>query len=366
METNSNNIPEITVCDLVNQLKNLYVKATKAGIDYKKLPTPFLWGPAGIGKSEGIYQLAEALEKETLKKVIVTDIRLLLFSPVDLHGIPVADEGRRFAKWLMPSVFNMDSSEDIINILFLDELSAAPQSVQAAAYQMCLDRRVGEHKLADNCIIIAAGNRTTDMSVSYKMPKALCNRLLHFLIKVDFASWKEWAIKNDVDSRVIGYLSFDNSRLFVFPNSSDLAYPTPRSWNFVSNLLKTTELPPEEIHDLIASAVGVDSAVEFESWCKMLGKLPKIDDIIKGQCLTYPTGYDVYYALVSSLTSAVISRKDSLSDTEFENVCVYAERFPLEFAVTFFRELNMIDELKGRLMKCAALSRWLIKNKKSL
>ncbi len=366
METKNNNIPAVTVKDLISQLSVLYSGAVNMGVDFKALPTPFLWGPAGVGKSQGVHQLAEALEKETSKKVYVTDVRLLLYSPVDLRGIPVADESRRFANWLMPSVFNMKSGDDTINLLFLDELSAAPQSVQAAAYQICLDRRIGEHKLPDNCIVIAAGNRTTDMSVSYKMPKALCNRLMHFSVESDFTAWKEWAIKNDIDSRIISYLAFDNSRLCAAVQSSDLAYPTPRSWSFVSSLLRTTAADPRSIHTLIAAAVGIDTAVEFESWCRMFSKLPSIEEIFRGECLNYPKSYDVYYALVSSLTSAVTSRRNTITDTELDNVCAYAERFPADFAVTFFRELNLIDELKGKLMKCKSLSRWLAKNKGSL
>lgn len=366
METISNNIPEVTVKDAVSQLKTLYVKAIELGVDFKALPTPFLWGPAGVGKSQGVFQLAESMEEETSKSVVVTDVRLLLFSPVDLRGIPVADESRQFSNWLLPSVFKMNEDKNTVNILFLDELSAAPQSVQAAAYQICLDRKVGEHKLPENCIVIAAGNRTTDMSLSYKMPKALCNRLMHFCIRSDFGAWKEWAIKNNIDGRIISYLAFDNSRLCTAPNSSDLAYPTPRSWSFVNTLLKTTAAKPHEIHHLIAATIGVDAAVEFESWCKMFYKLPSIDDIFKGQCLNYPKSYDVYYALVVSLTSAVISRRERITAQELENVCTYAERFPADFAVTFFRELNAVEELKPKLMKCEALNRWLIKNKKSL
>ncbi len=360
------NIPTITVNKMVSLLSNLYVKALEKNMDLKLIATPFLWGAAGVGKSQGVYQLAKEIEQKTSKKVVVTDIRLFLYSPVDLNGLPVPDERRKFVNWLMPSMFNMRSDKDTVNILFLDELSAASSTVQATAYQICLDRKVGEHKLPDNCIVIAAGNRTTDMSVSYKMPKALCNRLMHFNIESDFVSWKEWAKQSDIDSRIISYLAFDNSRLCVDVKSSDLAYPTPRSWSFVNTLLKTTSAKPHEIHHLIAATIGVDAAVEFESWCKMFYKLPSIDDIFKGQCLNYPKSYDVYYALVTSLTSAVISRRERITAQELENLCTYAERFPADFAVTFFRELNAVEELRPKLMKCEALNRWLIKNKKSL
>ena len=82
----------------------------------------------------------------------------------------------------------MDSSDDVFNILFLDEISAAPPSVQSAAYQIVLDHKVGEHKLPKNCVVICAGNRVTDHSVAYKMPKALANRVLHYEITSDFTA----------------------------------------------------------------------------------------------------------------------------------------------------------------------------------
>lgn len=132
----------------------------------------------------------------------------------------------------------MDESDSIVNILFLDEISAAPQSVQAAAYQITLDRAVGEHKLPENCIVIAAGNRTTDKSVAFKMPKALANRLLHIEVEVSFNSWKQWAIQSGINEKVVGFLTFNRERLMNFDsNADDLAFATPRSWEMVSNIL---------------------------------------------------------------------------------------------------------------------------------
>ena len=187
---------------------------------------------------QDLRQMADRISAGTGKTVKVIDIRLLLFSPIDLRGVPMADESREFTRWLRPKLFDLDSSEDTINILFLDELSAAPQSIQAAAYQITLDRTVGEHKLPDNTIVMAAGNRTTDRSVAFRIPNALANRMMHFQIDVDFASWRSWAIRNKIHPLIIGYLSFDHSKLYCEPTESGIvAYPTPRTWAFLSNLL---------------------------------------------------------------------------------------------------------------------------------
>ena len=334
------------------------------GISLKSIPTPFLWGPPGVGKSEGVRQLAERIEKNTGKRVIVTDVRLLLFSPVDLRGVPVADKNREFTNWLRPKLFAMDESLDCVNILFLDELSAAPQSVQAAAYQICLDRKIGEHKLAQNCIVIAAGNRTTDSSVSFKMPKALCNRLMHFDIHTNYSVWQEWAKENGIDGRIIGYLAFDSSRLCSQPQSADLAYPTPRSWSFVSGLLKAMACPPEEISHLIGGCVGSDTAHEFISWCKIYEKQFSTYDILMGKCKKYPKTHDVLYALTSGLVYEIINKKDAIDPKQLENACAYAARFPADFAMAFFKDLQAVPEIKLKLMKCPSMTMWISKNRK--
>ena len=156
------NIPSMNVNRIIDTLRNAYCAIINAGQPLKLLPSVMLWGPPGVGKSQAIRQLAKEIEQETGKRANVTDVRLLLFNPIDLRGIPTANADKTLAIWLKPQIFQMDPGEDVVNILFLDEISAAPQSVQAAAYQITLDRVVGEHKLPDNCIVIAAGNRTTD------------------------------------------------------------------------------------------------------------------------------------------------------------------------------------------------------------
>ena len=144
----------LTVSQTATMLAKAYTALIKSKTPFKTFPSVMLWGPPGVGKSQGVRQTASKITEETGKRVVITDVRLLLFNPVDLRGIPTANEDRTLAVWLKPKIFQMDESEDVVNILFLDEISAAPQSVQAAAYQITLDRTVGEHSLPENCIVI--------------------------------------------------------------------------------------------------------------------------------------------------------------------------------------------------------------------
>lgn len=326
----STNLPTLSIDRTVDMLSRSYLGVINEGLSPKELPSVMLWGPPGVGKSQAVRQIAKVIEQESGKRVEVTDVRLLLFNPIDLRGIPVANEDRTLAVWLKPKIFQMDPGDDVVNILFLDEISAAPQSVQAAAYQITLDRVVGEHRLPDNCIVIAAGNRVTDKSVSFKMPKALANRLLHIEIEGSFESWRKWAVKSGINSKVTGFLSFRHDRLFGFdPSSDDLAFPTPRSWEMVSNILNDVEDNVDTMQPLIAGLIGAGSAIEFRTWCKVFSDLPDMDGIFEGRETLIPKGTDAMYALVSSMTSyAAEHRYDAVM---IGNSLSYAKRLPSDF-----------------------------------
>lgn len=329
--TVSLNMPVLSVEKATDILTDTYIPVIKKGISPKALPSVMLWGPPGVGKSQAIRQIAKNIEELTDKKTKITDVRLLLFNPIDLRGIPTSNADKTLAVWLKPQIFQMDDSEDIVNILFLDEISAAPQSVQAAAYQITLDRVVGEHKLPDNCIVIAAGNRVTDKSVSFKMPKALANRLLHIEIEGSFESWKNWAVKSGVHPKVIGYLSFRRDRLFGFdPTNDDLAFATPRSWEMVSNILNNVNDNVAKISPLIAGLIGNGAAIEFKSWCRIYDGLPDIENVFLGKEYSVPRDTDKLYAIVSSMIA--YARENSEKLTLIGNSLKYASKLPADFA----------------------------------
>ena len=355
-EIKLNNIPEISVGNFVKKFSTALTKLINNGGKVKEFPSVMLWGPPGVGKSQAIKQIGDHIHNETGLIVNITDVRLLLFNPIDLRGIPTANHDKTLAVWLKPQIFQMDDSEDVLNILFLDEISSAPQSVQAAAYQITLDRVVGEHKLPDNCLVIAAGNRTTDKSVAYKMPKALANRLLHFEISDSFESWKQWAICNGVNEKVIGYLSFKTSDLMMFNTSSeDLAFATPRSWESVSKILNSINDDVDEMYAFIAGLVGTGVASEFRHWCKVYIDLPDIETIFNGESAKVPKTPDALYALISAMLAYARDHKDNLY--VIGNSLEYAALLPPEYATVLLKDYMYIEEgYKLKLMRIPAFT----------
>jgi len=172
----------------------------------------------------------------------------------------------------------------------------------AAAYQLVLNRRIGNYRLPDNVVIVAAGNRESDKGVTYRMPMPLSNRFVHFEMKVDYESWLDWAVENKIHKDVVGYISFAKQDLYDFDSkSSSRAFATPRSWTFVSELLEGN--PDEKTTtNLVAGAVGEGLALKFMAHRKVAGKLPKPEDILAGKVKELETKeVSAMYSLVTSM-----------------------------------------------------------------
>jgi hypothetical protein len=246
---------------------------------FKKRRPLFIWGPPGIGKSDAIHQLGTELNAH------VIDVRLSLWEPTDIKGIPYFNSVDNTMSWAppveLPSEEFASKHEHII--LFLDEMNSAPPSVQAAAYQLVLNRKVGTYKLPDNVFIVAAGNREADKGVTYRMPAPLANRFVHLELRVDFEDWLNWAIDNKIHKDVVGYLSFAKQDLYDFdPKTASRSFATPRSWAFVSELLDD-ELGEGTLADLVSGAVGEGTGVKFMAHRKVAGRMPNPSDILAGK-----------------------------------------------------------------------------------
>lgn len=357
-EIKKTDIPSMSVERAVEKLSRVYCSVIKKGLPVRTVPSVMLWGPPGIGKSQAVRQIANEIEG-TGKRVVVTDVRLLLFNPIDLRGIPTANADKTLAVWLKPQIFNMDESKGVINILFLDEISAAPQSVQAAAYQITLDRVVGEHKLPENCIVICAGNRTTDKSVAFKMPKALSNRLMHIEVEGSFTSWRKWAVQSGINEKVIGFLSFRQNYLSCFDaTNNDLAFATPRSWEMVSNILNAMDGDVDGNYQLIAGLVGTGVAVEFRTWAKVYAELPSIEDVFNGKMPRLPHGTDALYALISSMVAYAREHRNDMN--RIANSIAYGSNMPPDFAVVLMKDYMYMEKgYKEKLMRLPEFVKWL-------
>ena len=313
-------------------MKAKELKESLAKLIDAKLPT-FIWGSPGIGKSSIVKQIAKEKNLEFI------DLRLSLLDPTDLKGIPFFDNKNNEAVWAQPNFLPKESSS--LGILFLDEINTAPPSVQAAAYQLVLDRKVGDYKLPDGWAIVAAGNSESDRGVVYRMPPPLANRFIHLEMEVSFEDWKSWAYQNSIEPSIIAFLNYDNSKLFNFnPNSNEKSFATPRSWEYVDKILKANIDKGSKL-ELLSGAVGKDAAVSFIAFKKVMHQLPNIEDILNGKDIEIKQDSQLLFALISALVAKL---KDATKE-EIENAIKFSFKLPSEFSVMLIKDMqqNGID-----------------------
>ena len=227
-----------------------------------------VWGPPGSAKSDIAQQVAAAAGRQYV------DVRALLLDPVDLRGIPWRDGADR-TRWAPPSFLppSDDPGRWLIN---LEELPSALPMVQAALYQLVLDRKCGEYELPEGASLIACGNRESDRGVTHRMPTPLASRFVHLEIRVDAVDWCSWAAVNGIAAEVIFFIQLRPELLHQFdPQSREAAFACPRTWSFISNILQHRNgLDTASERALFRGTVGEAAAVEFAAFLKVWRELP--------------------------------------------------------------------------------------------
>jgi hypothetical protein len=191
---------------------------------------------------------------------------------------------------------------------------------------------VGEYVLPEKWRILAAGNRSEDASITFRMPAALANRFVHLDFEVDFDDWRKWAVDSDIHPLVLGFLSTRQELLFNM-SQTDRGFPTPRSWEMVSDVVKTTGTAAG-VHDIVLGTVGEAAAIEFGAYCEQALSEEAIRCILENPAnAELPEKLGDQYALISYVTSASKNRK------VLDAAAVLIHRFKPELGVLLLRNL---------------------------
>ncbi|MFT5506305.1 MAG: hypothetical protein ACI8XC_004031 [Gammaproteobacteria bacterium] len=310
-----------------------------------------LWGPPGVGKSQLVAQVAER------HQVTIIDIRLSQMEPSDLRGIPFR-EGN-MVEWATPTMLPNENRHGAKGLLFIDEITSAPPSVSAAAYQLILDRKLGDYQVPDGWAIVAAGNRQGDRGVTYNMPAPLANRFSHYEVETHLDDWVAWAYRHDIDERLIGFLRFRSDLLFEFDAARNpVAFPSPRSWEFTHRALQKFAYTPALLPGAIQACVGQAAGIELTAFIDSLDRMPDLDAIIQGEKVKIPEDIDLQYAIASALVGRAIKLNQN-ADTRYliGNVLIFAGQFKhREMGVMMISDLHRA--IGAELFAFAEFAEW--------
>ncbi len=303
--------PIVNHAELERVLYALARSVVVHGRGAREAPALFVWGPPGVGKSDTVRRVAARLAEETgrtlveyegvetynrvvkepSKHLVLVDIRASQLEPSDVQGLPrfvETGEGSVYTIWAAPLWARVLSLRDIAGILFLDEVNLASPLVQAALYQVILERRVGSVRLSPRVFVVAAGNREqVDNPYARPLAPPLANRFIHVTLECpEPGAWLEWAERAGVHPWIREYIASmgaaGRNPLCGFDAMKDSqAFPTPRSWEFASSMLKRCQeaggckaIDSDDTVLAIASAVGNTEANEWLTWAKVMRGLP--------------------------------------------------------------------------------------------
>lgn len=329
----SNNLQEITLAEAAEALDYI--------VRYDPHQAVMFWGLPGVGKSAMVQQTADKYG------VPMVDWRLSQMDPPDIRGIPSVRNGT--------TVFNppseLPSDPESEGILFLDEINAGARATQAAAMQLVLDRRAGEHRIPDKWVIVAAGNEVTHGAVANAMPTALANRFMHFVIRPDMDTLVHYALSNGWDPTIVQFLRFRPELIHQMSVDRDTkAFPSPRAWEFVQRKRPLSIQNAELRRNIVAAAVGMGAMIEFEGFLQLFMELPSIDEVLLSpHTAPIPSKPDGKYAISSALMKKV-------SEGTIEAVLIYLSRMEIEFAAVVVKDIMATNK---RLTQTHAMVNWL-------
>lgn len=307
---------------------------------------PFIWGDVGIGKSDVVNQISENIGD-------IVDIRLSLYDPTDLRGFPVkylGKNGQEAMRFISPDILPRSGK----GVIFLDEFPAAPPAVQAVAYQLILNRRLGAYEIPEGWRVVAAGNHARNGGVHYAPAPALANRFIHLEMECDATEWDVWAGQRNLPFLLRAFLRFRPALLHnVEARKQGHGFPTPRAWASVA-ALSDQNFSTANWFAVAKGTVGEAAAIEFVAFVKTAEELPSIEEILDDpETAKLPKSPGAKHA-VSLMLEEYADKKN------FASCLKYLGRLEVEYQTAFN---HSVARNKVELCSTPAFIKWAMDNK---
>ncbi len=358
-----------------------------------------VWGAPGIGKSQQTQAFADAkfpLREENVEllaqmqleadnaelpvsqaqvdkfeatlldqKENLIDFRLSQVEPTDMRGIPVPvtyyvdnETGEHVPDHLVTSDMNVSKKAETVwaptaalnlpadwkGIIFMDEVNGAMPIVQAACYQLFLDRKLGELELPEGAMVMAAGNRENDGGVTFNLATPLKDRMIHVELIADLKEWTNWAMDAGVHPMVVSYLQTNQADFNTLSpqNPNICGGSSPRSWVSVSETVYEFEDMFGEQADkakervltaMMDGTIGDDIAARVKTHRQMVHKLPTVEEILTGKVTDFSKVADMdiskHYAVVFNLVYGILEAKKNVDNNHLskDDYASYQDKF---------------------------------------
>lgn len=324
------------IIDIYNQNK----ERTELGEKRDMNDAVFIWGAPGIGKTSILKQVAEELD------ILVFTWHLASTDPTDFRGVPTIEniepgstnpkDERTVVK--LPAAFpTTNGPNGKGGILFFDELNQAKQMILSAALPIILEGEIGEYKIPDMFVVVAAGNREEDLGgggTRFQAPMA--NRFGHYNYAPDLETdFIPYAIKNKfMNPDIINFLRFKPQYFHQLdPEKETLGWPSPRSWELASrkDYFKRGRnwdkpLGKNEMNKIYSPRIGREAAVAFMAYLELKKHFNEQDvkDVFTKGAATRPLPTQLDQAFAASGSIAGYKKGEDLTPKELKSFFEFA------------------------------------------
>lgn len=317
---------------------------------FKNNRPTLITGKPGIGKSDLVDQVTKEIDFDMiLDHPVVSD-------PTDFKGLPFQMNGR--ADFLPYKNLRRAIEAERPTVYFLDDLGQAPVSVQAAVMQLLLARQVGEHRVSDNVVFVAATNRKEDKAGVTGLLEPVKSRFTGGIIELEVSSddWVIWALNNGMPIELISYIRFKPNTFDDAKLTKDLKNSaSPRTVAGVGKV-QNAGLDKRFHLEVFKGIAGEAFASEYCAFLKFFDEMPNIDEIILNpEGVDIPTSPGVKYALTGALSARA-------SSTTIEPIIKYTNRMEGELQAACLKNIAH-DASKKEVFRTRAFTDWAIKNK---
>lgn len=255
----------------------------------------FLLGAPGIGKTAIMEQIAQELGIALVSYSMTHHTRqsalgLPFITHKEYKGMEF-DISEYTMSEIIASIYEvMEQSGIEEGILFLDEINCVSETLAPSMLQFLQYKVFGRHQVPEGWVIVTAGNPPEYNKSVREFDVVTMDRMKLVEVEADYATWKEYALKNGIHNAVTTYLDMKKGDFYkVETTVGGKSYVTARGWEDLSAsmlLCEEENIPVDET--LIGQYIHNEKIVkEFTAYYELYNKYKKdykVEDILAGTC----------------------------------------------------------------------------------
>lgn len=232
------------------QTARLYFSKDRNGnyrMDRRRARPVCLIGPAGVGKTEIVRQVAQEQDLAFLSYSVTHHTRQSAIGLPRLSQVQVDGKTVSITEYTMSEIIAqvyqvMNETGKQEGILFLDEFNCASETMRPIMLQLLQAKTFGPHAIPDGWMLVLAGNPPEYNASASALDAVTADRMRLIHLKPDYAAWREYMVKHRIHPIILSYLDDHKRQFYVFEKGNDgTALVTARAWEDFSVMLRMME-----------------------------------------------------------------------------------------------------------------------------